>query len=140
MVGTLLAITGCGFTFSGRFIEKDNESSVVRKALTLRDVGDRLRTAGLAPEADGQVTQGFLNVPGTLLLVPGAELQVYIYPDSAARTADTAELDPVKIAPPTVRVTWVMPASLVTYENVAVILLTRDEMLRVRIRAALTDN
>lgn len=117
-----------------------NEYNPPVSKLTLADVRARLETAGLTSEVGGKVEQSFLDVPGTLLRIPEAELQVYIYPNSAARAGDTAELDPVKVAPPTMRVTWIKPVSLVTFANIAVIVLTLDEALRRRVRVALTGS
>jgi len=134
----VMGIPGCGSTSLDGVTPKTHLGSPGSNQLTLADVRTRLRSAGLEPQAGGQVEQSFLKVPGMLLRFPETELQVFIYPDPAARAGDTATLDPVKVAPPTMRVTWIMPASLVTVENVAVIVLTRDEALRARIRNVLT--
>jgi hypothetical protein len=134
----LIGIASCRSTSSKGETAKINLGLPVSDRLTLTDVRTRLQSAGLEPKAGGQVEQSFLSVPGTLLHFPEAELQIYIYPDPIFRAGDTATLDPLKVAPPTMRVTWMMPASLVTVGNVAVIVLTRDEALRARIRTALT--
>ena len=105
--------------------------------LTLADVEARLRDAGFGFERGGRVEQGFLRVAGAALVSPEAELQVYVYGSTTARRADTARLDSARVAPPTMMISWVMPASLATYGNVAVIVLTRDEVRRSRIHQAI---
>jgi hypothetical protein len=100
----------------------------------------RLRAAGLAPErASESVRQPFMGVPGVLFRVLGGrgELQVYLYTDADARARDTDRLDPRRVAPPTMMISWRMPASLVVDNNLAVITLTGDESVRARVRAAL---
>lgn len=136
----LAGVAGCGPTPSGGVLAAPDRSGHASNLLTLADMQARLRTAGFNPQVGEQVEQSFLGVPGTLLRLPEAELQVYTYSDRVARAGDTASLDTARVVPPTMRITWIMPASLVTVENVAVIVLTRDEVLRTRIRNALTTH
>lgn len=97
----------------------------------------RLRAVGLEPVRRGEVRQPFLDVPGALLEVGGAEVQAFVYGDVIARARDTDGLDTTRVSPPTDMVTWREPASLVTKGNLAAVVLTRDEALRARIRRAL---
>ena len=97
----------------------------------------RLRDAGLAVTRDpAEVRQPFMSVPGSVLRVPGAEVQAYVYADPVARARDTDRLDPARVAPPTMMVTWREPASLVVDNNLALIVIGRDPAARARIRAA----
>ena len=100
----------------------------------------RLSAAGLLPEPQGEIRQPFLGAPGTTVRLAGgaAEIQVFIYGDAGAVGRDTKGLHPTRVAPATMQITWIMPASLVVDNNLAAIVLTRDEALRMRIRAALT--
>ena len=100
----------------------------------------RLSAAGLRPEQLGEIRHPFLGVPGLTIRVAGgaAEIQAFIYGDAGAVGRDTRGLDSTRVAPPTMQIMWIMPPSLVVDNNLAVIVLTRDEALRTRIRAALT--
>lgn len=107
---------------------------------TLEAVEAKLKAAGLEVRRDVRVEQPFLKVPGVVLVVgksAAAEIQTYIYPNGEARAADTNPLDPKKVAPPTMSPHWLMPASLITDGNLAAIVLTRDQALADKIRAAL---
>ena len=104
---------------------------------SVASIETRLRDAGLAVTRDaGAVRQPFMSVPGSVLRVPGAELQAYVYGDQVARARDTDRLDPARVAPPTMMVTWREPASLVVDNNLALIVIARDAVVRARIRAA----
>lgn len=86
------------------------------------------------------VRQPFLGVPGVTLAVTDtsrsgadAELQAYFYGDAVSATRDIAQLDTVRVAPPTMQITWRLPPRLITDNNLVVLLLTRDETLASRI-------
>lgn len=99
---------------------------------------ERLDRAGLAPRRDSvAVRQPFMHVPGVRFHVGGAELQVYVYPDSAARARDTGPLDTLTVSPPSAPVTWPAPASLIVSNNLAAILLAQNDRQRERVRLAL---
>ena len=101
-------------------------------------VRQALLAGGLrAGEVADSVRQPFLQAPGVVLTLPGADLQVYIYGDAVARGRDTDRLDTARIAPPATMVTWRRPATLITDNNLAAILLTEDTVLRRRVRQAL---
>ncbi|MEO7503227.1 MAG: hypothetical protein ABIW94_11370 [Gemmatimonadaceae bacterium] len=61
---------------------------------------------------------------------------MYIYGDAGALARDTDRLDTVGAAPPNMTVSWIMPPSLVVANNLALILLTREDELRQRVRRA----
>ena len=101
----------------------------------------RLRAAGLSPTPVAElVRQPFMRIPGTLFRFGRGELQAFVYSDQVVRALDTDKLDPVRVAPPTMMVSWRQPASLVVDANLAVIILTDDRSLRDRIRNALTGD
>jgi hypothetical protein len=71
---------------------------------------EALRAAGATVELAGEVSQPFFAVPGRLLRVNGADVQVYVYSDeAAARTAAERILpDGSGLGPPTpTRITWI---------------------------------
>ena len=79
-----------------------------------------------------------MSVPATLLRLGGAaELQVFIYRNAEARTNDTHRLNPNHVEPPNMRIAWTMPPTLITSSNLAVILLTHDNVIRDRVQHAL---
>lgn len=104
-------------------------------------VPEALEAAGLGPVSyEGTVRLRFLGPVGTRLRVPGAEIQVYIYADALARARETDLIDSVKVAPVNGHADWTMPPSIIVVNNVALIVLTRDEFLRRRIHAAVREH
>ena len=102
----------------------------------------RLRAANLDPERMGGVRQPFLGVPGMRLVIAHgtAEVQAFLYADAGAVGRDTKPLDTIRVAPRTMQIAWIMPPSLIVNNNLAVIVLTRNEALRRRIKLAFTTN
>jgi hypothetical protein len=103
-------------------------------------VEGQLRDAGFTVSRDPTpVNLPFMAVPGTALDLGNATtVQVYLYGDAAARGADSDKLDPARAAPRTGSVPWRTPASLVTDNNMAAIVLTNDPKVRTRIATILT--
>ena len=116
--------------------DRGGDSAAVSE-LSVAEVEALLVTAGFQPERGEAVHQSFLAVEGIVVRVPGAELQVYLYDDAAARARDTSRLDRARVAPPDMMISWIMPPSLVETDNAAIIILTEDEALRSRITDAL---
>ena len=104
---------------------------------SVAEVLDRLRVDGMPGELKGEIRQPFLAVQGVLVTVPGAEVQVYLYGDAGAAGRDVGRLDTARVAPPNMMITWTAPPSLIWHNNLVVIVLTRDEQLRARIRRSL---
>jgi len=104
----------------------------------LEMVEGQLREAGFAVSRDRTpVNLPFMSVPGTALdLGGGVSVQVYLYGDAAARGLDTDKLDASRAAPPNAS-PWRTPATLVTDNNLAAIVLTGDQAIRSRIGDAL---
>ena len=101
-------------------------------------VEERLDRAGLAPVRDSvPARQPFMRVPGVVFHVGSAELQVYVYPDSASRARDTGALDTLTVSPPSAPVQWSASPSLIVSNNVAAILLADNLRQRERVRLAL---
>lgn len=105
----------------------------------LEMVEGQLRDAGFTISRDRTpVNLPYMSVPGTALDLGGAvTVQIYLYGDAAARGSDTDKLDPARAAPPGANVAWRSPATLVTDNNMAAIVVTADPAARTRIADAL---
>lgn len=99
----------------------------------------QLREAGFTVSRDRTpVRASFMSVQGTLLdLGDAALVQIYLYGDAAARGIDTDKLDPSRVPAPSANAPWRAPATLVTDNNMAAIVVTGDPALRARISDAL---
>ena len=100
---------------------------------------DRLESSGLAPRrAGGAIRQPFLTVPGFVVALGDAEIQAYLYPDTLALKRDLQRLDTVRVAPPTMQVTWRATPTLIRSNNLLAILLSNDETQVERVKNAIT--
>ena len=99
----------------------------------------RLESSGLAPRrSQGAIRQPFLSVPGVVFNVGNAELQTYLYADTLALQRDFAQLDTVRVAPPTMQISWRSTPNLIRSNNLLAILLSNDETQVERVRNAIT--
>ena len=99
----------------------------------------RLESAGLAPvRLPAEVRHSFLSIPGTAFRVGDAELQVFIYPDSLSVTRDMSRLDTIAVSRPGEPVAWATKPTLVRSNNLAAIMLGRNERQIERVQLALT--
>ena len=101
----------------------------------------RLAAAGIAarllPPAGTHI---FMSIPArSYEMSDGDELQVFVYPDSAARDADTRKLDVQRAAPPDMMIKWRAQPSMIINRNLAAIIITNDEARRQRVRDALSS-
>jgi hypothetical protein len=105
----------------------------------LEMVEGQLRDAGFSITRDRTpVNLPYMSVPGTVLDLGGStRVHIYLYGDAGARGADTDEIDPARAAPPGAPVPFRAPATLVTDNNMAAIVLTSDAAARARIAQAL---
>jgi hypothetical protein len=97
---------------------------------------ERLRSAGLPATLAGPVQQSHMSAPGTRILVPGAELEVYLYGDANATAPDIDRFDQL-MRMPDGALMWEKPPALVTANNMVIIVLTADAALRERVRDVL---
>jgi hypothetical protein len=109
------------------------------KQWTLREVARRLTDGGLVVTDSGRtsVRHSFLSVEGRLLRVSGSDLQVFVYPDAAARRMDSDRIDATRVAPADMIIDWVAPAHLIASGNLVAIHLTANERLAERVRLIL---
>lgn len=104
-------------------------------------VFDRLDHAGLAPRRDTStrvVDLAPLTQRGTRLLVGNAELDVFIYPDTARRVQDEARLDRSKYIEATAEPTLRGEATLIRNMNLLAVLRSRNDHQRERVSDALS--
>ena len=109
------------------------------KQWTLAEVARRLTDGGLVVTDSGRTTvrHTFLSVEGHLLRVSGSDLQVFVYPDPAARRVESHRLDSARVAPNDVIIDWVAPPHLVASGNLLAIHLTANARLAERVRLIL---
>lgn len=100
----------------------------------------RLEQQGLVPRLDtaSHVTVDGFSVPGRSVKLGRGEIVFFLYPDSARRVRDTAALDTLTAAPRGSRGSWSQPPTLVVSRNVAVVLLSRETNVRIRVTDAFT--
>ncbi|CAN5197566.1 hypothetical protein BH09GEM1_BH09GEM1_40160 [soil metagenome] len=97
---------------------------------------ERLASAGLSPTLAGPVQQRHMAVPGTRVLIPGAELEVYLYGDANATAPDIDRFDRL-MRMPDGALMWKKPPALVTANNMVIVVMTTDAALRERVRKTL---
>lgn len=66
-----------------------------------------LEDAGAAVQAVGPVDQAFFRAPGQILRLSESEIQVFEYPDEAARAVDSASISSDGSSVGTTVITWV---------------------------------
>ncbi|MDQ2667111.1 MAG: hypothetical protein M3Z05_14015 [Gemmatimonadota bacterium] len=97
---------------------------------------ERLASAGLPPTLAGPVQVKHMAVPGTRVLIPGAELEVYLYGDANATAPDIDRFYKL-MRMPDGALMWKKPPALVTANNMVIVVLTGDTAVRERVRDVL---
>lgn len=101
-------------------------------------VEDRIMRAGLAVNRREEgVRHDFMSVEGLVWETSRAEVQVFLYASEADRKKDTDMLDTVFVAPKGRRIMWRWPATLVTSQNMAAIILSLNGRQAERLALAL---
>ena len=95
----------------------------------LETIRGHLARAGITTTEQGEVRQPFMGARGTRLRGEKAELQVFIYADAGARARDTDRLDSSALVLPAESGTGGRRASVVTANNLAVIVVGEDSAL-----------
>ena len=99
---------------------------------------ERLEQSGLVLIPADTVDNGFMHVPDVVWRIGHGELHVFLYADSVAMRRDVSQLDSARAAPPTMMITWIKPPTLITSNNLAVILLSDSGEEIERVTNALT--
>lgn len=87
-------------------------------------VANRLKSAGLRIDSTKKIVQPFLSAGGTVFHISGGiQVQAFFYGDALSRARDSDALDPVRVAPPTMQITWIQPVRLVVDNNLLAIVL-----------------
>lgn len=101
-------------------------------------VADRLRRAGLVPHRQPEPARApFLHTPGVRYTLGSAELQAFVYPDTAALARDLAALDTVLVAPRGQRYDWPAHPTFIHSGNLLGIYLGLNERAIERVQLAL---
>lgn len=99
---------------------------------------DRLDREGLAPRRDsGTVHEDPLTPAGFRVHLGSAELEVFLYPDSAARKAEQAKLDPHKFITPEQEPSLAGERTMIYSANLLGLLRTPDDLKRERVANAI---
>ncbi len=99
---------------------------------------DRLEHAGLVVTLRPEPARfPMFSIEGRTYETTRSTIHVFLYPDAAARRADTDRLDSVAVAPRGSTYTWPDPVTLVTSNNLAAVVLTPNERQAERIVLAL---
>jgi hypothetical protein len=143
---TLSASVGCG-PGAERKRDADSAGAVAPAPVAAADgdcpltgkwelcsVRDRLEHAGLVPQPRDSVRPAFASVPGVVYGIGRGELQIFLYPDSAARAQNFARFDAAQVQ--SVQSSGGTP-TLIVSNNLAAILLSDNATQVERVRLAL---
>ena len=103
-------------------------------------VEDRLVHAGVViTRLPDSVVHAFLSVPGVVYQVGNKDnlMQLFLYPTTTARRRDTDALDSTTVSPKGSRMSWPTPPTLVTSNNLAVIIFSLNDRTVERLALAL---
>jgi hypothetical protein len=120
----------------GASVQRDS----VTRTWTTELVEAKLRGAGISAQPLPPTGRHiFMSIPAkSYRLDDGDELQLFVYPDSAARALDTSRLDSARVAPPNMMIKWRAQPTLIIDANMAAIIITNDEARRQQVRDALS--
>lgn len=101
-------------------------------------VVERLERAGFGPMlVEGEARQPSLAIPGSVYRLGSAELQLYLYADSAGAARQAASVDAAEAEPADAR--GIRRAPLVIHsQNLVALLFDNNDRLRERVQLALT--
>jgi len=88
---------------------------------------EALAAAGAEVENGGAVEQLFFSVDGQILRVNGQDVQVFEYPDTAARQADSEQISPDGSTIGTTMVTWIDRPNFWAKDVLIVLYVGQDE-------------
>lgn len=124
---------GSSGTDASRTTTSAESLAVARNLWNKAEVVRRLEEAGLVVADSGKkVTQSALHVEGEQLLVSGGQLDLYMYPDDAAREKDGAGLDTTRKGLPSI-----YDPKYIISGNLIAILHTPKDRLAERVRLVL---
>jgi hypothetical protein len=95
----------------------------------------RLERAGLSVHADSltEIHDAPLSIAGERLPIAGGEIEIFLYADSGSRIRDAAKLDPKQFIPPSQEPSILRQRTIVTNENLLVLMSVTNETNRERI-------
>jgi hypothetical protein len=95
----------------------------------------RLERAGLSVHADSltEIHDAPLSIAGKRLPIAGGEIEIFLYADSGSRVRDAAKLDPKQFIPPSSEPSILRQRTIVSNENLLVLMNVANETNRERI-------
>lgn len=81
--------------------------------------------------------QPFFTVEGRVYVLGDAELQTFVFADSATAAEQALALDSVRVSPPTMAISWRRKPTLIRSSNLVAILLSDDERQTERVSLAI---
>ena len=128
-------------SIAGKVADSSRAAAVAESLAVARDVWNkpevvrRLEEAGLVVTDSGKKAhQPALHVEGDRLLVSGGDLEIYVYPDAAAREKDLAGLDTATHGLPSIN----SPRYIVSGNLIAILQTPRDRLAE-RVELVLTS-
>ena len=118
----------------------DNGGCLKEGDWSVCSVEDRLMHAGVViVRLPDSVVHAFFSVPGLVYQVGNKDnlMQLFLYPTTTARRRDTDALDSTTVSPRGSRMSWPTPPTLVTSNNMAVIILSLNDRTVERLALAL---
>ena len=100
-------------------------------------VAKRLTDAGYVPIEKGAAPAGIFPVPGMTYALGRAEVHVYVFKSAKERAGAVSAIDTVAVAPKGKVPSWTMPATLITSNNVAAILVSDNDAQVERVHNAI---
>ncbi len=114
LVLAIVGLAGC----SGKQSPPATHGGAVEDYISLVD---SLRASGATVEPAGEMTQPFFSVDGMVIVVNGADVQVFEYADAAAAEAEAALVSPDGSSVGTSMVGWVAPPHFYRAEKLIVL-------------------
>lgn len=103
------------------------QAETVAAPLDANALIEALTAPGAEVDDGGAVEQAFFSVDGRIVRVDGEDVQVFEYPDAAARQAESELIQPDGSPNPTTMVTWVDTPHFWARDSLIVLYVGQDE-------------
>jgi hypothetical protein len=96
-----------------------------------------LQAGGAQVESLGPVEQPFLSVPGQIIAIDGADVQVFEYPSAEALAADVNQISPDGSGTVSLLITWIAPPHFYASDRVMVLYVGSEAAVLERLQGVL---